>query len=124
MGNLLGKKIVIVNDSFEQHLPMGMYGYVIARIRDQNSAFDYVIRVPNENRQYYVPSDDIELEEILLQKTVEEIEKQALIDYALKTRNKELFDQLIKEIEEPEQQESKQDSTEDFMRKVRQNAYI
>lgn len=42
----LGEKIVIVGDAFEQNLPVGEYGYVIAYDRNPDNAFDYVIRSP------------------------------------------------------------------------------
>lgn len=125
MSNLLGKKVIIVDDSFEQNLPLGEYGYVIAKIRDADSAFDYVIRVPGENKQYYVPEEDIELEEIVLQHIVEDVEKNAQIDYALATGNKELFQKLVGSSSSAEDDvKPTKDSTEDFMRKIRLNAYI
>ncbi|UOF90644.1 ATPase [Fodinisporobacter ferrooxydans] len=124
-GNLLGKKVIIMNDSFEQSLPIGQYAYVIARIRDTDSVFDYVIRVPKENRQFYVPAQDIELEETVIQTMIQEVEKQASIDYALATGNKELFEQLVGGPKQPEETKSSVDSSkEDFLRKIRLNAYI
>jgi hypothetical protein len=125
MSNLLGKKIIIVGDSFEQQLPLYEYGYVIARIRDADSAFDYVIRVPGENKQYYVPEEDIELEEVVIQHIADEVEKNAQIDYALATGNKELFEQLVGSAPAVEEEvKPTKESAEDFMRKIRLNAYI
>jgi hypothetical protein len=48
----LGEKIVIVADAFEQGLPIGDYGYLIAYDRNPDNAFDYVIRVPQVNRTF------------------------------------------------------------------------
>jgi hypothetical protein len=125
MSNLLGKKVIVVQDSFEQQLPIGEYGYVIARIRDADSAFDYVIRIPKENKQYYVPESDIELEEVVIQRMVDEIEKRAAIDYALATGNKELFEQLVGSTKkDANDAKPTKESPEEFMRKIRLNAYI
>ncbi len=72
----LGERIVIVDDRFEQNLPVGEYGYIIAYDRNNDSAFDYIIRVPKANRQFYVPGSDIELERTLLELEADRIEKE------------------------------------------------
>lgn len=91
----IGEKIVIVEDAFEQNLPIGEYGYIIAYDRNPDNAFDYVIRVPKVNRNYFVPNDDVELEERLMQEEVERTTQEALIDYALATYNEELFHHVM-----------------------------
>ena len=48
----LGEKITIVADAFEQNLPIGQYGYIIAYDRNPDNAFDYVIRIPSLNRNF------------------------------------------------------------------------
>ncbi|QJD84313.1 ATPase [Cohnella herbarum] len=124
----LGEKIVIVDDRFEQNLPLGEYGYVIAYDRNNDSAFDYIIRVPKANRQFYVPGEDIELEETLLELEVDRIEREALIDFALVTRNEELFKRIMnggKEEEQPVEEASKEVlSREEFIRQVNLKAWI
>ncbi|RCX13901.1 ATPase [Fontibacillus phaseoli] len=87
----LGERVVIVGDAFEQNLPVGEYGYVIAYDRNPDNAFDYVIRAPKTGRNYYVPSDDVESEELLLEYEAERATQEALIDYALATHNEKLF---------------------------------
>lgn len=91
----LGEKIVIVADAFEQNLPIGDYGYLIAYDRNPDNAFDYVIRVPKINRNFFVPSSDVEPEELLIQHEVEMTTREALIDYALATYNEKLFHQIM-----------------------------
>jgi hypothetical protein len=124
----LGEKIVIVDDRFEQNLPVGEYGFVIAYDRNNDSVFDYIIRVPKANRQFYVPSEDIELEETLLELEADRIEREALIDYALVTRNEELFKRIMnggKEEEQPVEETSKDVlSREEFIRQVNLKAWI
>lgn len=124
----LGEKIVIVQDSFEQNMPIGDYGYVIAYDRNNDSAFDYIIRVPKANRQFYVPATDIELEETLLSLEAERIEREALIDYALATRNEELFRRIMNggdAEEEPMDEASKEVlSPEAFIKQVNLKAWI
>ncbi|GAX91525.1 ATPase [Effusibacillus lacus] len=120
----LGKKIVIVNDSFEQNLPIGEYGYIIGRERSSDSAFDYIIRVPAKDRHYYVPAADIELEETIIKRQAEEVERQALIDYALATGNKQLFEELVGKKPEEEPAKNEHVKPEEFIRKVNVNAWI
>jgi len=124
----LGERIVIVDDRFEQNLPVGEYGYVIAYDRNNDSAFDYIIRVPKANRQFYVPGEDIELESTLLELEVDRIEKEALIDFALVTRNEELFRRIMNgdQAEEAPADDSSKEvlSREEFIRQVNLKAWI
>src|SRR6478735_6794074 len=91
----LGEKVVIVADAFEQNLPVGEYGFIIAYDRNPDNAFDYVLRVPQVNRNFFVPSGDVDLEEVLLKQEAERVEREALIDYALATHNEKLFHHLM-----------------------------
>ena len=123
----LGSKVIIVGDRFEQNLPIGEYGYVIAYDRNNDSAFEYIIRVPKVNRQYYVPSSDVELEETLLKREAEQVEREALIDFALATRNEELFNRLVKgnaEAGPSDGKEKEVQSREEFIRQVNLRAWI
>ncbi len=124
----LGEKIVIVDDRFEQNLPLGEYGFIIAYDRNNDSAFDYIIRVPKANRQFYVPCEDIELEETLLELEAEKVEREALIDFALVTRNEELFKRIMNGGHEEEQsvEETSKEvlSQEEFIRQVNLKAWI
>lgn len=122
----LGERIVIVDDRFEQNLPLGEYGFVIAYDRNNDSAFDYIIRVPKANRQFYVPASDVELEETLLEMEADRIEREALIDFALATRNEELFKRIMNGDQEPVMEELNKEvqSREDFIRQVNLKAWI
>jgi hypothetical protein len=123
----LGQKVYIVADSFEQSLPIGEYGYVIAYDRNADNVFDYVVRVPKASKHFYVPSEDIELEEVLLRQEADRIEREALIDFALATKNEELFNKVMKG-EEPEAavEKSKDEvqSHEDFVKQINLKAWI
>jgi hypothetical protein len=123
----LGEKVVIVGDRFEQNLPLGEYGYVIAYDRNNDSAFQYIIRVPKANRQYYVPSADIEREETLLEQEAARIEREALIDFALATRNEELFNRIMRgqtEVDSKDESDREVQSREEFIRQVNLKAWI
>ncbi|MCK9857093.1 ATPase [Paenibacillus sp. ATY16] len=123
----LGAKVVIIADQFEQNLPLGEYGYIIAYDRNPDNVFDYVVRVPAANRNFLVPDEDIELEEVLLQEEVDRIEREALIDYALATYNEELFNRIVKGEEKPEEKDNtggESQTTEDFIRQVNLKAWI
>ncbi|MEH7087209.1 ATPase [Neobacillus drentensis] len=122
----LGQKVVIVADRFEQNIPVGEYGYIIAYDRNADNVFDYVVRVPRANRNFAVPYTDIEVEEVLIQEEVERIEREALIDFALATRNEELFKSVMNRDQEEEVEEVEPEvvSAEDFIRQVNLKAWI
>jgi hypothetical protein len=124
----LGQKVVIVADQFEQNLPIGEYGYIIAYDRNVDNAFDYVIRVPKVNKNFFVPAEDLELEATLIQLEVERVERESLIDYALATHNEELFRRVMNgEVHEDVSEEEtgiEPQSQEDFIRQVNLKAWI
>jgi hypothetical protein len=120
----LGQKIIIVGDRFEQNLPIGEYGYVIAYDRNADSAFDYIIRVPKVNRQFYVPAADIEREDVILEREARRIEREALIDYALATHNEDLFRKVMNSEEQPDSSQNEVLSREEFIRRVNMKAWI
>lgn len=125
----LGEKIIIVEDRFEQNMPVGEYGFIIAYDRNNDSAFDYIIRVPKANRQFYVPATDIELETTLLELEAERTSREALIDYALATRNEELFMRIMNggnEVQAEQEDEAGAEvlSPEAFIKQVNLKAWI
>ncbi|KOP66522.1 hypothetical protein [Paenibacillus solani] len=123
----LGEKITIVADAFEQNLPIGQYGYIIAYDRNPDNAFDYVIRIPSLNRNFFVPADDIELESIVLKQEAERVEREALIDFALSTYNEKLFRLVMNgELESVEEEEETKEamSQADFIKQVNLRAWI
>lgn len=122
----LGEKIVVVADTFEQSLPVGDYGYVIAYDRNPDNAFDYVIRIPKVNRNFFVPSGDIEPEERLLQQEAERVGREALIDYALATHNEKLFYHIMNGKELPFVEEPLTDTVAqaDFVKQINLRAWI
>lgn len=124
----LGEKIVIVGDAFEQNLPVGEYGFVIAYDRNPDNAFDYVIRSPKTGRNYFVPQSDVESEERLIELEAERRTQEALIDYALATHNEKLFRQIMngESNDAGEQNESTKEvmSQAEFIKQVNLRAWI
>ncbi|GGH38821.1 ATPase [Paenibacillus segetis] len=124
----LGEKIVIVGDAFEQNLPVGEYGYLIAYDRNPDNAFDYVVRSPKTGRNYFVPSSDIESEEQLIEQEVERTTQEALIDYALATHNEKLFSQIMNgesdDADEDEEPTKEVMSQAEFIKQVNLRAWI
>ncbi|WP_138494748.1 ATPase [Paenibacillus pinistramenti] len=123
----LGERIVIVDDAFEQNLPVGEYGYIIAYDRNPDNAFDYVVRLPILGRNFFVPEGDIESEEQLIKQEVDRVEREALLDFALATHNEKLFFQIMNgDAEQPEAPEPTQEamSTADFIKQVNLRAWI
>lgn len=122
----LGQKVYIVNDSFEQNLPIGEYGYVIAYDRNPDNAFDYVLRVPKLGRNTGVPAADVQLIDVIIQREAERVEKEALIDYALATNNEALFYHILNgdSVDESSQKSNEKLSAEDFIKQVNLKAWI
>ncbi|WP_025690311.1 hypothetical protein [Paenibacillus zanthoxyli] len=124
----LGEKVVIVADAFEQNLPIGDYGYVIAYDRNPDNAFDYVIRIPQANRNFYVTAEDVETEADLLTEEAERTTQEALIDYALSTHNEKLFYQLMngeaEQAEDAETSPKENMSQAEFIKQVNLRAWI
>ncbi|MFD2371985.1 ATPase [Brevibacillus sp. GCM10020057] len=121
----LGQRVVIVADSFEQGLPLGEYGYLIARDRNPDSAFAWVVRIPKIDKQFPVVEEDIALESKLLEEEAERVSHEALLDFALATRNEALFRQLVglQDADETNDEPVKE-SVEEFIRKVNLKAWI
>ncbi|QGQ94490.1 ATPase [Paenibacillus psychroresistens] len=122
----LGQKVIIVADSFEQNLTIGDHGYIIAYDRNVDNAFDYVVRIPKMNKHIFLPSADIELEEVLISLEASRIEREALIDYALATNNAELFHRVMngEEIEPAAEMNNDTVPQDDFVRQVNLKAWI
>jgi hypothetical protein len=122
----LGQRVIVVADHFEQNLPIGEYGYIIAYDRNADNAFDYVVRLPKVNKNVFVPASDIESEDVILKREAERVEREALIDYALATHNEELFRRIMNGGEsEPREGTGKEvQSREDFIRQVNLKAWI
>lgn len=124
----LGERVTIVADAFEQNLPIGQHAYVIAYDRNPDNAFDYVIRIPYLNRNFFVPAGDVELEAVVLKQEAERIEREALIDFALSTYNEKLFHQVMNgelQTAEEEEKEAKETlSQADFIKQINLRAWI
>ncbi|NDI36110.1 ATPase [Chengkuizengella sediminis] len=122
----LGQKVVIVEDKFEQNLPVGSYGYIIAVDKNPDNAFDFVLRVPKSGKHIYVPACDIETEEVLLRREAEKVEREALIDFALATKNEELFNKVMNGNHIDTTDESKENplSHDEFLKQVHLKAWI
>ncbi len=122
----LGQRVILVSDKFEQGFPIGEHGFIIAYDRNPDNAFDYVVRVPKLNKNVLVPKEDVELEEILLQREAERIETDMLIDFALATKNEALFRRLLNGEQEDLTKEKASEtlSSNDFVRQVNLRAWI
>ncbi|CAM3379063.1 ATPase [Marinicrinis lubricantis] len=123
----LRQKVYIMKDSFEQGMPVGEYGYIIAIEKNADNAFDYIIRVPKINKHFGVPASDIESEEMLLEQAAEQVQREALIDFALATKNEELFKRIMNgdlDSEPKVEEHQKPLSREEFIKQVNLRAWI
>ncbi|MGC5325001.1 ATPase [Brevibacillus sp. SYSU BS000544] len=122
----LGQRIIIVADSFEQSLPVGEHAYIIGRDRNPDSVFEWIIRVPRIDKHFQIVEADITTEESIMEEEAEKVQQEALLDFALATRNEALFRQLMG-MEESDQENNDhviKESTEEFIRKVNLKAWI
>lgn len=122
----LGQRVIIVGDSFEQTLPIGEHAFIIGRDRNPDSVFEWIIRVPRVDKHFQIIEADIATEESIMIEEAEKVQQEALLDFALATRNEALFRQLMG-IEDDEKEQSDRvvkESTEEFIRKVNLKAWI
>lgn len=92
----LGSRVIITSDSLEQKLPLGASAYIIAFDKNPDTVFDYVIRIPHLAKNVLVTRHDLSSEADWLRREAERVQRAMLIDYALATRNRDLFHQLTK----------------------------
>jgi hypothetical protein len=122
----LGQRVIIVADSYEQGLPIGEHAYIIGRDRNPDSAFQWIVRIPKIDKHFPIVEADIALEEKLLEQEAERVQREALLDYALATRNEALFRQImgIQNETAEETGDKVKESAEEFIRKVNIKAWI
>jgi len=122
----LGQKVIIVADSLEQNISVGDYGFIIAYDRNADNAFDYVVRLPKINKHVCLPSVDVELEEVILQREAALVERESLIDFALATHNEQLFRRLMKsETKQAAVETNKETKTaDDFVKQISLKSWI
>jgi hypothetical protein len=122
----LGQRVIIVADSYEQGLPIGEHAYIIGRDRNPDSAFQWIVRIPKIDKHFPIVEADIALEEKLLEQEAERVHREALLDYALATRNEALFRQImgIQNDSAEETGDKVKESAEEFIRKVNIKAWI
>lgn len=122
----LGQRIIIVADSFEQSLPVGEHAYIIGRDRNPDSVFEWIIRAPRIDKHFPIVEADIATEESIMEEEAVKVQQEALLDFALATRNEALFRQLMG-MEDSDQENNDhvvKESTEEFIRKVNLKAWI
>ncbi|MGD8191650.1 ATPase [Brevibacillus ginsengisoli] len=121
----LGQRVILIADSFEQGLPLGEHAYIIGRDRNPDSVFDWIVRIPRIDKAFQIIESDMATEESLLEQEAEKIQREALLDFALATRNEALFRQLMgMSDDESDKENNLKESTEEFIRKVNIKAWI
>lgn len=86
--------IVVVSDTLKYDLPIGEAGFVLVVNRSISHGLQYNIRVPSKKDGWWVPECDImDAEEWATQGANHQI-NQSLMNFALETKNRELFDRL------------------------------
>jgi hypothetical protein len=123
----LGQRVIVTADAMEQHLPIGEYGFIIAFERNPDTVFEFVVRIPRLNRHFGVTRNDIESEEAILRREAEKVAVDALVDFALATKNEQLFNRVLGYEQEElhaEHLSEEQMSQEEFIRQVNARAWI
>jgi hypothetical protein len=88
-------RVKIVSDILNLGLPIGQEAYIIALNRQVNVAFQYLIRVPALQKEFWVVEQDIvPLTEADTVKDYSREAEQALIDAALQTRQFQIIKHL------------------------------
>jgi hypothetical protein len=89
----LMQPVVIVTDTLNYGLPVGSNGYVVMIEPRAYWGVPYYVRVPSEQKEYWTPECDlIPASEWIIQESGRVI-RDSLIDFALETKNKALFDE-------------------------------
>lgn len=93
----LMQPVMIVSDTLNYGLPVGSPAYVIMIERPGFIGTPYYIRVPSEQKEYWVPECDLDRADDWIAEESENVIQNALIDFALATRNKTLFEKQTRQ---------------------------
>ncbi|MNW34022.1 hypothetical protein D3C74_109890 [compost metagenome] len=93
----LMQPIMIVSDTLNMGLPIGLPAYVIMIEQRSFHATPYLIRVPSEQKEYWSPECDLEPVGDWIAQESDNVIRDALIDFALATGNKTLFEVQVKQ---------------------------
>lgn len=88
----LMQPVIIVSDTLNYELPIGALGYIVMIEPRVFFGIPYCVRVPSEQKEFWVPECDLDSASDRLAQESEEVIRESLIDFALKTKNKVLFD--------------------------------
>ncbi|MDU5945451.1 MAG: hypothetical protein E7L01_09775 [Paenibacillus macerans] len=88
----LMQPVMIVSDTLNYGLPVGALAYVIMIEPRFFFGTPYLIRVPSEQKEYWSPECDLESADAWITQESEKVIREALIDFALRTGNKSLFE--------------------------------
>ena len=92
----LMQSVVIVSDTLNYELPVGSIGYIIMIEPRLFVGVPYFIRVPSEQKEYWVPERDLMPESQWIVQESERVIRESLIDFSLDTKNKALFEEQTK----------------------------
>lgn len=88
-------RVIILSDILNLGLPVGQEAYIIAHNRRVNVAFQYLIRLPALQKEYWVVENDIKpLTEADTVKDFSQEAEEVLIDVALQTKQYHIIKQL------------------------------
>lgn len=88
----LMQPVMIISDTLNYGLPVGTLAYVVMIEPRGFFGTPYYIRVPSEQMEYWLPECDLEPADAWIAKESENVIRDSLIDFALATGNKALFE--------------------------------
>jgi len=88
-------RVIILSDLLNLGLPIGHEAYIIAHNRRVDVAYQYLIRVPSIQKEFWVVENDIKpLTDADTAKDYSREAEEVLIDVALQTRQFDIIKQL------------------------------
>jgi hypothetical protein len=87
----LMQPVIIVADTLNFGLPVRSLGYVTDIDPRPFVGVPYYVRVPSEQKGYWIPECDLEPASQWIAKESDKVIQESLIDFALRTGNKAMF---------------------------------
>lgn len=92
------EKVCIISDTLNYGLPTNELGYIIKIDRNADDARTFWVRVPSKQEDWWVPECDLMNYEKWLGESADEAIQETLVNKALETRDKKLFDAVLEDI--------------------------
>jgi hypothetical protein len=89
------QSVYITSDTLNYGIPVGEQGFIIS-IDYRVTGLPYFVRVPSKKEEWWIPECDLLASEEWMEQGIDKLIHSSVIDYALKTKNKEMFEKQFK----------------------------